>query len=60
MGRFPREEPVIYGGVLVEDLPLKETQQDEVSMDSQDLPPPWRTSGIRCKPPLAHLNTYTK
>ena len=60
MGGVLLEETAIYRGVLVEIVPLEEAEQGEVLIDSQDSPPPRRTSGSKRKPPTAQLNTYKK
>ena len=56
----PLEEPTLDRVVLVEDVPPEEAEQEKISMDSQDSPPPRRKSGRKCKPPGEHLNFYER
>ena len=46
------------GGVLVEDVPPEEAEQEEAYMESQDSLTTLRMSGRKRKPPPEHLNSY--
>ena len=46
------------GGVLVEDVPPEEAEQEEAYMESQDSLTTLRMSGRKRKPPPENLNSY--